>query len=89
MHEQLQRELVQILGEKAKKVEVLVRKAIEAGVHVDILVTSEPGEALAWEYFERLGFPKGSNDFVHVHPKLVSNALPGHMRIPYETVCHL
>ena len=82
----LKAELRFIQNEKCDKVAALIKRAIEHQVHVDLLITSQPGEVLAWEYFESLGFPQGSCPFIHVLPQLSENAQPGHLRIPYNQV---
>ena len=60
-------ELMAILAEKKHRIAFCLTVAVNAGVHVDILVG--PGEAeLAWDYWEELGFIKGSpgREFTHV-----------------------
>lgn len=87
MYRIFKKEIGDILIEKHDKMQDLIRRAIENNVHVDILVTSQAGEILAWEYFERLGFPKGTSEFTRVDTLLPQNSTSGHLRIPYDSVC--
>jgi hypothetical protein len=41
-------------------------EAVTSGIHVEIIVSSEPGTVLAWKLWEVLGFPEGSSEFTHV-----------------------
>lgn len=80
-------ELSGILANKAREVNTLIRKAINSGVHVDILVTAEVLVDMVWKHYEDLGFPKGSSNFTHVLPDLDDNAVDGHLRIHITNIC--
>lgn len=60
-------ELIAILAETKRRIAFCLTVAVNAGVHVDILV--EPGTSgIAWDYWDKLGFTEGNpgREFTHV-----------------------
>ena len=55
-----------IQDEKFQLMSSHIKDALARGIHVEINVDTEPGVIMAWELWEQLGFPKGSNEFTHV-----------------------
>ena len=76
----------EIHDERSKKMVELVKRAVSEGRHVDILVTSKPGEVLGWELWEHLGFSQGTSELTHVLWDLSENAEKGHLRIQYSNI---
>ena len=86
-YDQIRAELDLTLDQKSRRVGALIVRAIKSGIHVDLLVRSAPGEVIAWDYWECLGYPKGTNDFVHVLPASLDSIKADHLRITFENVC--
>ncbi len=78
-YEQIVEEFNEIVRERHKKIRALIKKAIENGVHVDLImgVSRQRG----WQIFEELGFPEGTTDFAHVFVDRQESLPEGHLRI--------
>lgn len=79
---QLSAELSAASTEAHKRYKAAIKKAVEDGLHVHLLVEEEGIARIAWEWWKRLGFEKGVNP--HVHVTLIGQ----HHRLPsdHETI---
>ncbi len=64
--EQINNAMWEVQHARREQMKLLIKEAVSNGIHVEIIVSTEPGLIVAQELWEYLGFPKGSSDFTHV-----------------------
>lgn len=78
--------LCNILNRKAEDVGLLIKEAVEAGIHVDILVCGKPQADFVKQYFVSIGVSEHEN-LLGIHPDLPEWRRPDHFQLKIGNIC--
>ena len=75
-----------IVQKKSNDVLRLIREAVQANVHVDVLICAEPHLSAAWEFLAIVGFTRGLTGLIDIVADLPENHRSDHFQVKFNNI---